>query len=331
VNARTTRRSWAKTAFWDHASSLPRKLQRDKRRLGIERLEPRLLLSADALAPLALTLSDGADDVTLLLDETSDLLRIVDNNTSAVVAEQLLAETSEVVIDAGHGKDRLKLDTSLPDSLTVRFDGGEGADTLVGPDVDTAWRVTGLDSGLVDGTRFTNVENLEGAADNEDTFVIGAYGALSGVVEGGDGGFDTVEFTGWRFDEVTAIATGPDSGVVDRDGSQVFYSGMEPVNLDIVAADFVFEVSANPFSSPGTTDSADEIVLRNVAGAPGQMERDVQGVGPVFTDDRRRRRQRHHHDRVPRPGVHGRADPDRRGRRRHPQRHRDLRDNVPVR
>ena len=39
------------------------------RRLGIERLEPRLLLSADVLAPLALTLSAEADDITLWDEE----------------------------------------------------------------------------------------------------------------------------------------------------------------------------------------------------------------------------------------------------------------------
>jgi Ca2+-binding RTX toxin-like protein len=195
----------------------------------MERLEPRLLLSADPLAPLALTLTDDADDVTLLLDQTSDLLRAVDNRTSAILAEQALAATSEVVIDAGGGDDRVKLDASLPGSLTVRLDGGAGADTLVGPDVDTSWRITGLDSGLVDGTRFTGVENLEGAADNHDVFVFGAYGVLSGVVEGGAGGFDTVELTGWRFDSVSYLATSPDSGTITRDGALITYTGMEPV------------------------------------------------------------------------------------------------------
>ena len=40
--------------------------------------------------------------------------------------------------------------------------------------------------------RFVDVESLEGAADNEDVFVLLGGASLSGGVEGGDGGFDTV-------------------------------------------------------------------------------------------------------------------------------------------
>ena len=54
----------------------------------------------------------------------------------------------------------------------VRVTGSSGEDTLAGPAADTIWNVTGHGSGSVAGATFTGIENLSGAADNEDTFIV---------------------------------------------------------------------------------------------------------------------------------------------------------------
>ena len=58
------------------------------------------------------------------------------------------------------------------------------------------WDVTGPDAGTVAGVDFTSVENLSGASDNKDTFVVAPGGSVSGKVDGGQGGFDTLRLTG---------------------------------------------------------------------------------------------------------------------------------------
>jgi hypothetical protein len=156
-------------------------------------------------------------------------------------------------------------------------EGGAGDDTLVGPAADSTWSITGSGAGEVAGVAFAGVESLEGGVDNEDTFVFEDGGRLSGVVEGGAAGFDTLVVAGGGYETVIYRATGPDSGEIDLDGERISYSGMEPVDLGNVAANFRFELSPTPLSTdpnfpPGSTDSDDVIVLRNVEGVDGQME-----------------------------------------------------------
>ena len=68
--------------------------------------------------------------------------------------------------------------------------GGGGDDTLVGPNDDSIWNITGPNSGDVAGVGFTGFENLTGAADNEDGFLFHAGGSVDGVIDGGAGGSD---------------------------------------------------------------------------------------------------------------------------------------------
>nr|NIS81190.1 hypothetical protein [Anaerolineales bacterium] len=48
--------------------------------------------------------------------------------------------------------------------------GGLGADTLIGPDSDSIWYITGTDAGSVGGVVFSGIENLTGGA-GADTFI----------------------------------------------------------------------------------------------------------------------------------------------------------------
>ena len=104
-------------------------------------------------------------------------------------------------------------------------------DTLVGPAADSTWNVTGAGAGTVGGLAFSGFENLSGAADNRDTFVIAGTGSVSGVVQGGDGGYDTVSLGPGTYTSLVSTITGPQSGTLARDGDLIAYEGMEPINV----------------------------------------------------------------------------------------------------
>jgi hypothetical protein len=75
--------------------------------------------------------------------------------------------------------------------------GTAGNDTLVGPDMATAWDITGTNAGVVHGAAFyqqvfladvafSGFENLRGGA-GADTFKLQAGGSVSGTIDGGGG------------------------------------------------------------------------------------------------------------------------------------------------
>ena len=106
--------------------------------------------------------------------------------------------------------------------------GAGAADTLVGPSADTTWTINGSDAGQVAGVSFSGFENVAGAANNNDTFAVAPGGTLSGTIQGGAAGFDTLRIDGQR-GSVTTGATSPSSGNVVVDGTTLRYTGLEPV------------------------------------------------------------------------------------------------------
>jgi Ca2+-binding RTX toxin-like protein len=121
------------------------------------------------------------------------------------------------------------------------LEGGGEEDTLVGPAADSTWIVDGSNSGNVGGVSFSGMENLEGAADNEDTFVFTADGGLSGLLEGGDGGFDIIDVDMSGAESVVFGFTGLQSGTIERDGNVITYDGFEPITTPT-------PIGANPTS-----------------------------------------------------------------------------------
>ena len=117
--------------------------------------------------------------------------------------------------------------------------GGPG-DTLFGPAADSTWTVTGAGSGTVGGLSFSGFEQLVGAADNRDQFVFEPGGSISGGIDGGPGGFDTLVVDGGAYQAVTYTTTGPNSGTVTRDGDVIEYAGLEPIDDTTVGPDRSF-------------------------------------------------------------------------------------------
>ena len=213
-----------------------------RRYLLLEALEPKVVLAAQPL----LFAADTSVNLTLQLNgDTVQIVENSDNDSPTVVAERILSATSEVVITGSSFDDRLTVlfdSGSALENLSISFDGGIGNDSLFGPSPDSVWNITGANLGSVGRISFGNTEFLNGADSNEDSFVFGASGTLSGIVDGGAGGFDSVVFSGGEFDTVVYAATSADSGTIERDGDVITYVGMEPVTAgSLVAANVVFD------------------------------------------------------------------------------------------
>ena len=138
------------------------------RRLAIENLEARI-------TPADLVYS-AVDHTSLTLRLDGPNLQVVDTtNPLQVFASKPLSEVvTGVRIDGAGFNANLTIDASVPQvGGGVLFAGGSGTNTLVGPGRDTTWRVTGADEGHLENpgfVRFTGVEDIAGAAGNQDTF-----------------------------------------------------------------------------------------------------------------------------------------------------------------
>jgi len=128
-------------------------------------------------------------------------------------------------------------------SLSGVLDGGAGSDALVGPARDTAWFVTGADAGTVTDqesgrtlAQFAAIENLTGADNADDGFVIESGASVSGVVYGGAGGADSLVVRGDPADALIVPDAGG-SGTATVNGTTVTYAGLDGLVQSPTAVD----------------------------------------------------------------------------------------------
>ncbi|HEX5216215.1 MAG TPA: OmpA family protein, partial [Vicinamibacterales bacterium] len=166
----------------------------------------------------------GADEDTFGFDDAADFAGTVDGG-GGTDSLDYAGWTSAVTVDLATGTATALLGFSGIEDVK----GGEAADTLKGPVGDTTWTVSGPNSGDVAGVTFSSFEDLQGAADNEDTFVVKAAGSVSEKIEGGAGGYDVIVLDGGYFSSVAYDISGPDAGAIARDGNVIQYDGIEPL------------------------------------------------------------------------------------------------------
>src|SRR6185436_12403053 len=155
--------------------------KRRRQNVHIEPLEPRVLLDATPLELITLT----ASDLSVRVDDSgAPTVQIIDNHTHSVISSRALADTSQVVITGSDADDSLTIDASAA-ALDIAFAGGAGENSVLGANVDSTWNITGDGAGSVGHLTFTNISNLVGAADNNDTFIFSADGRISGFIDGG--------------------------------------------------------------------------------------------------------------------------------------------------
>ena len=100
---------------------------RRPRRAIIEPMEPRILLSAD----LSFAMGEGANDLTLLIDQVDDgsgnlvdTIQLMNNESSLLEKSQALSETSGVTITGTDSDDRLSIGFSfqgMADAFPILF------------------------------------------------------------------------------------------------------------------------------------------------------------------------------------------------------------------
>ena len=266
----------------------------------LEQLEPRLLLSADVLGagvsayPAALaaefvvaapgpkhsslvritwnSATGAALDASLRLAEAdgSQQLQLLDNRSGVILDQHALVADVDITIQGGQFDDALlvDLDGSVAEhAIRVTFQGGAGIDLLKGAAVDTDWAVTGHNAGFSGVVTFNDVESLLGASGNNDTFTVTGSGSLSGLLDGGVGGFDTVVMDGGVFRSIVYGATGPDSGTIARDDDVLRYAGLEPIFDNALATDRVIRTS-NSTDNVRLTDLGAQLTLASTDAIP---------------------------------------------------------------
>jgi hypothetical protein len=163
-----------------------------------EALEQRILLSADAIGAV-----DAAGLLRIGLDDASHNLVVSRIGESADGGARVRVDldgwfweagdaergVKSLAVQGGAGSDRIDVANA---GVRATVDGGAGDDTVVGATADSAWAITAQGAGHVGLVDFTGVENLLGADGNRDTFTLFAGGGLSGVADGGVGGFDSL-------------------------------------------------------------------------------------------------------------------------------------------
>ncbi|MBN2437042.1 MAG: hypothetical protein JXL20_00400, partial [Deltaproteobacteria bacterium] len=78
-------------------------------------------------------------------------------------------------------------------SIPAIISGGDGIDTMIGPDSLNSWVIDGPDTGILNGMfAFNEVESLVGGS-GDDTFYFRGEGRVSGIVDGG-GGYNILDF-----------------------------------------------------------------------------------------------------------------------------------------
>ena len=154
-----------------------------------------------------------------------------------------------------------------------------GGDTLTGPGVaddHINWTITGADAGEVEGTAFTDFENLTGRGASSDYFFFDVAGTLSGLLDGGTGvgtadsfavtdGTITVVFAAGGTGTFTV--TSADVPGWTRSGWSVDYANMESSTL-LEGDDVDRKISGTVFD--------DDIVLE--ADTPGHLKVTFQGL-----------------------------------------------------
>ena len=173
---------------------------------------------------------------------------------------------------------------------------------LYGPDSNTTWNITGEDAGNIEGAGvidFAGVENLTGADDNQDTFVFEAAGSISGFIEGGDAGFDSLALNGDQIVHVAYTSTGFGSGTVERDSDVITYFGLEPLvdamggsrsfsnaspGDDTIRITDVGDPDDNRFAVYIDTAGKEDVVFTNASGITSLSVNSLDGDDTIVLD-----------------------------------------------
>ncbi|HEV7166279.1 MAG TPA: hypothetical protein VGO35_12935, partial [Gammaproteobacteria bacterium] len=117
-------------------------------------------------------------------------------------------------LNGGAGADSFVLSGG---SLSGSINGGAGSNTLTGANLANIWTINGADSGNINGLTFNSIQNLLGGNAN-DTFTFVPSGSLTGTINGGVGGTNTLDYSAEGAAAVTVTMTGANTGTATATG-----------------------------------------------------------------------------------------------------------------
>jgi Ca2+-binding RTX toxin-like protein len=222
-------------------------------------------------------LEGGSDEDGFLFDDGADFGGTVEGGDGANTLDYS-AFTSSVTVDLA-----ARTGTGIGGFSSIdEVKGGQGTDTLKGPAEDSTWTVTSANAGSVGGVGFSGFEDLQGSADNEDTFIIADGGSVSGLLQGGDGGFDTIVIADGDYSVKVYTVTGPDSGSISLDGTLIEYAGFEPlVDQDPDANEIEFNLTNNVDLAVLSITGATELTLDSTDDGFEDHSFDFTGVATI--------------------------------------------------
>ena len=223
---------------------------------------------ADPTGNLTINLGSGANTLTLnSLDSAfAGALTInsgVGSNSVVIDGANFAPNTASISFNGAGASDSLTIEGATvaetwtltgagtgvaTGGVTVAFSnvgnlvGADSEDTLIGPQTNTTWNVTGLDFGNVDGVNFSGFQNLQGADAYDATFVFAQGGNLLGGIDGGAENLGTLVVSGtYNSEEISA--TSGHAGSVTLDGNTFTYAGLAPIQNTGSAANAVFDIT----------------------------------------------------------------------------------------
>jgi len=143
-----------------------------------------------------LTLNGGGGANTLTFNDTAS----TNPESYTVNASQLLrgglllgqfSNFQQVTLQTSQGNDSVTV-AAVP-TAAVTLDGGNGHNTLIGPNISNTWTLTDANTGILDSSiTFQNFRNLQGGSGN-DTFVMDSAMIKGGVLHSGGGLYGTLD------------------------------------------------------------------------------------------------------------------------------------------
>ena len=200
------------------------------------------------------------------------------------------------VIDGGDGTDvvdysartagvTVNLNTAYLNMETLR--GSQGEDTLIAPNTDNTWSITGPKSGTLGGLDYSLIEHLVGGT-NADEFLLSTASLVGGVadINGGDGE-NRIEFTGTAGNDLVVVGV----PAVTFNGNPIA-TYVNIGRIDVITLGGLDEITVNPAVSgfPDTVNvwsgaDNDQILVNLVAGAATEINIDggAQSTGDTVT------------------------------------------------
>lgn len=147
----------------------------------------------------------------------SDYLEVLINGRVQYAGTKI--SVNAVQINAQTGNNTIRVEP-LASDISVTVAGGNGNNTLVGPNSDNTWAITGPNTGSLTTAKFTvnftSIQNLLGGT-GADTFQFysgGSVGSMSGTIDGGGGnGSNLLDYSNYHLSVEVNLRTRTATGV----------------------------------------------------------------------------------------------------------------------